>query len=273
MMTDDTVFSRQRLKPSSSDWRTAWITGASRGIGRELALRLAAAGVKVAVSSRNQVRLGKLATLNPNIIPFPLDVTNEQATRSTVRALRERLCGIDLAILNAGIHEHMDVRTFSAATATRIMGVNYLGIVKSLEAIIPLMTLSRHGQIALMGSLSGYRGSTGQAAYAPSKAAIISLAECLLQELLREGIHISIINPGVVDTPMTARMRCKKIPAVAAAEHILAGLCARKFEIAFPLSGVVRTKLLRALPNPVFHWRAGKRASEFAAKLSRTRAT
>jgi NADP-dependent 3-hydroxy acid dehydrogenase YdfG len=60
--------------------------------------------------------------------------------------MRERLCGIDLAILNAGIHEHMDVRTFSAATATRIMAVNYLGIVKSLEAIIPLMTLSRHGQ-------------------------------------------------------------------------------------------------------------------------------
>jgi hypothetical protein len=77
----------------------------------------------------------------------------------------------------------------------------------------------------------------------------------------------------VVDTPMTARMRCKKIPAAAAADHILAGLRARKFEIAFPLSGVVRTKLLRALPNPVFHWRAGKRASEFAAKLSRTRAT
>ena len=95
---------RPRAKAhSTSDWKTAWITGASRGIGRELALQLAAEGVKVAVSSRNQI------------------------------------CSIDLAILNAGIHEHMDVGTFSAATAARVMAVNYLGIVKVLEALIPVM--------------------------------------------------------------------------------------------------------------------------------------
>ena len=196
-------------------------------------------------------------------------MTNQPATRRSLKAISERLCGIDLAVLNAGIHEHMDVRTFSAATAARVMAVNYLGIVKALEALIPLMTFSKHGQIALMGSLSGYRGEIGQAAYAPSKAAIISLAECLLQELLREGIQISIINPGVVDTQMTAGMRCKKIPAADAADHILAGLHARKFEIAFPLPGVVRTKLLQALPNPVFHWRACKRNNE-SRKLSWT---
>jgi short-subunit dehydrogenase len=264
-MGSDTAFLRERLKYSTSDWKTAWITGASRGIGRELALRLAGEGVKVAVSSRNQVLLAKLATLNPNIIPFPLDVTDQQATLRSLKAVSERLCGIDLAVLNAGIHEHMDVRTFSAATAARVMAVNYLGIVKALEVLIPLMMVSRHGQIALMGSLSGYRGETGQAAYAPSKAAIISLAECLLQELSRDGIQISIINPGVVDTAMTARMTCKKISAADAADYILAGLHARKFEIAFPPSGVVRTKLLQALPSPVFHWRARKRNNEVAA--------
>jgi NAD(P)-dependent dehydrogenase (short-subunit alcohol dehydrogenase family) len=267
-MGSDTAFLRERLKYSTSDWKTAWITGASRGIGRELALRLAGEGVKVAVSSRNQALLGKLATLNPNIIPFPLDVTNQRATLRSLKAMSERLCGIDLAVLNAGIHEHMDVRTFSADTAARVMAVNYLGIVNALEVLIPLMTFSKHGQIALMGSLSGYRGETGQAAYAPSKAAIISLAECLLPELLREGIQISVINPGVVDTQMTARMRCAKIPAAAAADHILAGLHARKFEIAFPLSGVVRTKLLQALPSPVFHWRACRRNNEARRKPS-----
>jgi NADP-dependent 3-hydroxy acid dehydrogenase YdfG len=117
----------------------------------------------VAVSSRNQVLLAKLATLNPNIIPFPLDVTNRQATLRSLKAMSERLCGIDLAVLNAGIHEHMDVRTFSAATAARVMAVNYLGIVKALEVLIPLMTFSKHGQIALMGSLSGYRAEIAQA--------------------------------------------------------------------------------------------------------------
>jgi NAD(P)-dependent dehydrogenase (short-subunit alcohol dehydrogenase family) len=264
-MSGETPFSTERLQYSTSNWKTAWITGASRGIGRELALRLAAEGIKVAVSSRNQVLLDKLATLNPNIIPFPLDVTNEQATARGLKAMSERLCGIDLAVLNAGIHEHMDARTFSAATAARVMAVNYLGIVNALEVLIPLMRFSKHGQIALMGSLSGYRGETGQAAYAPSKAAIISLAECLLEELLREGIQISIINPGVVDTAMTARMTCKKISAADAADYILAGLHARKFEIAFPRAGVVRTKLLQALPNPVFHWRAWKRTTNVAA--------
>ena len=208
-----------------------------------------------------EIRFCSPNRLNPNIIPFPLDVTPASYLRS-LRAISERLCGIDLAVLNAGIHEHRDVGTFSAATAARVMAVNYLEIVKALEVLIPVMKFSKHGQIALMGSLSGYRGETGQAAYAPSKAAIISLAECLLQELLREGIQISIINPGVVDTGMTARMTCKKISAADAADYILAGLHARKFEIAFPLSGVVRTKLLRALPNPVFHWRACKRNNE-----------
>ena len=120
-MSSDTAFLRERLKYSTSDWKTAWITGASRGIGRALALQLAAEGVKVAVSSRNRVLLAKLAALSPNIIPFPLDVTNQPATRRSLKAMSERLCGIDLAVLNAGIHEHMDVRTFSAATAARVM--------------------------------------------------------------------------------------------------------------------------------------------------------
>ena len=97
---------------------------ASRGIGRT-APQPWIEGVKVAVSSRNQILL---ATRNaqPKRYSFPLDVTNQRATLRSLRAMSERLCGIDLAVLNAGIHEHTDVRTFSAATAARIMAVNYL---------------------------------------------------------------------------------------------------------------------------------------------------
>ncbi len=239
-------------------WKTAWITGASSGIGRELSLQLAAEGVLVAASARREALLFQLSTLNSNIVPFPVDVCDRVAMGHTIRKIVRKFGGIELAILNAGMLQDMGVRDYDAGMVARLMTVNYCGIANALEGIIPVMRRERTGQIGLVGSLAGYHGRPWGAAYAPTKAAIICLAECLLQDLLCDGIQISIINPGIVDTPMTAHIGGQKMPVDAAAEHILSGLRKRQFEIAFPLT--FRTRLHRLLPNPIYWWRAQRRA-------------
>src|SRR5437016_978664 len=112
----------------TAPWKTAWITGASSGIGRELALMLARQEVRVAASARSADRLAELAGLQRGIAPLPLDVTDAYATTEAVRTVEGTLGPIDLAILSAGIFERMSARSFSAAKAERSMAVNYQGI-------------------------------------------------------------------------------------------------------------------------------------------------
>ena len=188
----------------SRRWRTAWITGASTGIGREVALMLAARGVRVAISARSADKLQALAAQNQLLVPYPLDVTNAEATRATAQAIREDFGSLDLVILNAGTWDPMSVGDYTSARAQRSMLVNYTGITNALEPVLQMLVAQGSGHIALVASVSGYRGLPKGAAYAPTKAAIINLAECLKPELKGTGVKISVINPGFVETPMTA---------------------------------------------------------------------
>jgi short-subunit dehydrogenase len=241
-------------------WRTAWITGASTGIGRALAVALAERGVKVAASARSADTLAELARAHPGIAPLPLDVLDAAAMAEAVRSIAGTLGPIDLAVLNAGTWEPMSTRNFSAAKAARSMAVNYQGIANGLEALLPTMLERGAGHIALMASVAGYRGlSPLTAAYAPAKAAVISLAECLRNDLGTHGITVSVINPGYVATPMTSTNKFPMpylISAEDAARRIVRGLEKGKFEIAFPWQLAAMMKLGRLLPNRAFFWYA-----------------
>jgi NAD(P)-dependent dehydrogenase (short-subunit alcohol dehydrogenase family) len=240
-------------------WRTAWITGASTGIGHALALELAAQGVKVAASARSSDRLAELARLAPGIAPLPLDVVDSAATASAVRTITATLGPIDLAVLNAGIWEPMTLRNFSAEKAARSMSVNYLGVVNGIEAVLPQMLERGRGHIALVASVAGYRGMALTAAYGPPKAALINLAETLRNQLAERGIGISVINPGYVATPMTSVNKFPMpflISADDAAQRIVRGLQRGKFEIAFPWQLVALAKLGRVMPYRLFFWYA-----------------
>ena len=123
---------------------------------------------------------------HPGIAPLPLDVLDAAAMAEAVRSISSTLGPIDLAVLNAGTWEPMSSRNFSAAKAGRSMAVNYQGIVNGIEALLPPMLERGAGHIALMASVAGYRGlSPLTAAYAPAKAAVINLAECLRNDLRR----------------------------------------------------------------------------------------
>ncbi len=242
-------------------WTVAWITGASTGIGREIAIRLAAEGVRVAVSARSAEKLDELARTHANIWAFPLDVTVRADVHAVYRRIVEGCGPIDLAILNAGVWHPMAASQFDAERVAQSMSVNYLGIVNALEPLIPSMMSARRGQLALVASVAGYRGLPKAAAYAPSKAAVISLAEVLRLELQRHGIVVSLVNPGFVDTPMTT-VNEFPMPYIIkpddAAARIVRGLARGKFEIAFPWQLVAMLKLLRLMPNALYLRIAGR---------------
>lgn len=233
-------------------WKVVWITGASTGIGREIALQLAARGVTVAASARSGE---KLASLGANIKPYPLDVTDRTAVLTTIKSIEQDLGAIDLAVLAAGTYTPVEVENFAPPIFETAMATNYLGVVNALAGLLPPM-MSRHtGHVAWIASVAGYVGLPKAAAYGPSKAALINLAESLKPDLDKRGIAVSVINPGFVETPLTAQNDFSMpflMQAPEAARLSIEGLLKRRFEIAYPLRFVIIMKLARLLPYALF---------------------
>ena len=234
-----------------AEWRVVWITGASSGIGREVALRLAASGLKVAVSARSADKLAELVALSPNIKAYPLDVVDLKATQATAQAIADELGPIDLAILNAGVYLPMSALAYDTAQVDRSMAVNYTGTTNALSPLIPAMIARRSGHIAIVASVAGYRGLPVAVTYAPTKAALISLAECLSFDLADHGVKLTLVNPGFVDTPMTKSNTFPMpfmITTEDAADRIVMGLARGGFELVFPFRMKLLAKLSRILP-------------------------
>jgi short-subunit dehydrogenase len=238
-----------------SAWKTIWITGASTGIGRELALKLAAAGATVAVSARSAEKLAELASASPNIRAFPLDVTDLEATKIVAANIVADIGPIDLAILGAGLWIPMSGDTFDAAALTQSMAVNYSGTANAIGALLTGMTSRKSGHIAVIASVAGYRGLPQAVAYAPTKAALINLCETLYLDLKRHGVAITVVNPGFVDTPMT-KVNEFPMPFLIgpqeAADTIIKGLSRGGFEIVFPWQMAAMTKTTRIMPYRLF---------------------
>lgn len=243
-------------------WRVVWITGASSGIGRSLAIALSREGIAIAASARRRDELDRLASEAPGIVPFPLDVTNLTATRAVAAGIERQLGPIDLAILNAGIGHRMGLADFDPAKAAETMAVNYQGVVNGLGAILPAMRARGSGHVALMSSLAGYRGLPRGIDYCPSKAAAISLAESLRHEMVPAGLSVSVINPGFIDTPMVASATGELpylMSSEEAARRILAGLARKRFEIAFPWQMRWLARIGQMLPYRLYFFLSGDR--------------
>jgi short-subunit dehydrogenase len=232
-------------------WQSAWITGASQGIGRALAQELARSCAAVAISARDAQVLAELEATQSRLAAYPLDVADTAATSTTINAIEAAQGPIDLAILSAGTYQPLPGGVGDPALFRRHMEVNYMGVVNALMVLLPKMQQRGRGQIAIMGSVAGYRGLPQAAAYGPTKAALISLAETLRLELDGSGVDIRLINPGFVATRLTAKNDFD-MPAIMtpeqAAERILHGLNGSAFEISFPRRFVAWLKFGRLLP-------------------------
>lgn len=236
--------------------RIAWVTGAGSGIGRALALRLARDGWNVAVSARTEQDLVRLAAEVPDRLhPFPLNVTDAEATLNTVARIEDRLGPIDLVVLNAGTYSRDTADQFDADAFRATVDVNLMGSVHCLAALLPRMLARGAGHIAIVASVVGYVGLPGAVAYGATKAALINMCEALYPQLAARNVSLSVINPGFVDTPLTQKNDFPMpfmISADEAVDHIMAGLKSKRFEIAFPWKMVLSLKLLAVLPAPLF---------------------
>jgi short-subunit dehydrogenase len=247
--------------PLTLPWRIVWITGASTGIGAEVAKQLAEQGVVVAVSARKAEALAAAAASNTNIKPYPLDVTDENAVASTFSSIEKDLGPVDLIIAAAGTYSPVSLDDFKPQPFRTMYEVNYLGVINVLTAAMPIFRTRKKGHLSWIASVSGYRGLPKAAAYGPTKAALINLAESLKPELARDGITVTVINPGFVKTPLTDQNDFEMpflMEVEDAARKTIKGLAKGKFEVAYPAPFVRILKFARILPYRAYFWLINK---------------
>ncbi len=244
-----------RAKPADG---AAWVTGASAGIGRSVALALARRGYEVYATARRADELASLEReaqgLQGRVVAAPGDVTEREAVARLVADIESKR-PIALAFLNAGGAFRDAAGDFGGDGFARTFALNVQGVANGYNPVFNAMRARRRGQIAITGSLAGYGGLPNSGAYAPSKAAIISLA---VGEKFRADPHnvtVQIVNPGFVKTPLTAGnafampflMECED-----ACRRICDGFERGGFEIRFPrrLAWIVRA--INLLPWPAY---------------------
>ena len=235
------------------DKKIIWITGASSGIGKALAIKFAENGWIVAASARRENLLNELKQINQNIYPFPLDVTEIENCKTVAKKILEQFKNIDICVFGTGMHDPKSEKTFNLKKIREIMEVNYFGTMNSINSIYEYFSEKKSGQISIISSVAGYRGLPAAGAYCASKAALTSFAESLNFDMLKKNVRVSLISPGFIKTPMTNQndfpMPMIKSPEFAA-DKIYAGLIHKNnFEIHFPKSFTFLMKIIQILPN------------------------
>jgi short-subunit dehydrogenase len=236
--------------------KNIWITGASSGIGKALAIKFANEGWKVAASARRENLLKELNQENENIHPFPLDVTNIDQCKTVFGNIVEKFKNIEISIFGTGIHDPESEKKFNLSKIREIMEVNYFGTMNCINAVYDYYNNKKSGQISIISSVAGYRGLPAAGAYCASKSALTSFAETLQFEMKRKNVRVSLVSPGFIKTPMTDQndfpMPMIKSPEFAA-KQIYLGLIKKKgFEIHFPKAFTYFLKFLRILPNNIY---------------------
>lgn len=182
--------------------KVALITGASSGIGKATAIELAKRGATVGLLARRQNELEQVAgEMNGKGVVLPADVTDEQAVHDAARKLAEVAGGIDILVAAAGLSLRAPFAQTKAAAAEQIMSVNFMGVVHATQAALPFV-VKRKGSLVAVSSLAGRKGTPEYSIYGASKFAVQGLYDALRIELLAEKVHVGILAPGFVDTPL-----------------------------------------------------------------------
>jgi NAD(P)-dependent dehydrogenase (short-subunit alcohol dehydrogenase family) len=244
-----------RAKPADG---VAWVTGASAGIGRGVALELARRGYEVHATARRADELQTLAQeaqgLEGSIIAAPGDVTDRAGLARLVAEIESER-PIALALLNAGGSFQDASGDFGGEGFARTFALNVQGVANGVNPVFNAMRARKRGQIAITGSVAGYGGLPNTGAYAPTKAAIISLTVGLKFAADRHNVTVQIVNPGFVRTPFVADvtnpmpflMECDE-----ASRRICDGFERGGFEVCFPRRLAWILKAINRLPYPAY---------------------
>ncbi|RUO73083.1 SDR family NAD(P)-dependent oxidoreductase [Idiomarina ramblicola] len=225
------------------------ITGASSGIGRQLALDYAADGNQVVVCGRNIDALSEVQQQYPDRITCSaFDITSKSSTKEAL----EKVGDVDIAILCAGVCEYLDVNDFDADMFERVFKVNVFGTMNCVEALLPQFNSSAH--LVIVDSLARLLPFTKAEAYGGSKAAMHYIARSLEVDLKSKGVQVQTVSPGFVKTPMTDANDFEmpmRVDVEFASRAIIKGVKKKKRDIAFPWLFSRLLKLMSILPEGI----------------------
>ena len=235
--------------------RKIWITGASSGIGKALALKFAKENWQVAISARRKKLLDELAQ-NENIFSFPLDVTDDDLVKTSFTNILNQFKNLDLCVFCSGAYDPKLEKEVNKEQIKKIMNINFFGVLNCIKAVEEYFKNRKEGHISVVSSVAAYRGLPNSSGYGPSKAALTNLTESLYFDFKKHNVRISLISPGFIKTPLTNQntfnMPFIKTPEFAA-NKMYDGLTKGKaFEIHFPKELTLILKFLRILPYKVY---------------------
>ena len=229
-----------------------WITGASSGIGKALAIKFAKEGWQVAASARRENLLNELEKVNSNIYSFPLDVVDLESSKKIFNEIIGKLGGIDLCVFSTGTYDPKKEREINLEQIQNTINVNFFGTLNCIKAVEKYFKEKKNGHISIVSSVAGYRGLPNSTGYGPSKAALTNLTESLYFDFKKYNVRVSLISPGFIKTPMTDKNKFKMQfikSSTFAANKIYKGLINSKtFEITFPKQLTIIMKILRIIP-------------------------
>jgi NAD(P)-dependent dehydrogenase (short-subunit alcohol dehydrogenase family) len=237
------------------------ITGAASGLGRQLALLMARQGAVIAAIDLQleplEKLMGELKAQNSAGGWELGDVTDRAGLVQAVERLEQRIGPIQILVANAGIGIETSALSFRAADIEKQINVNLLGVVNSIEAVLPRMLSRGHGQIVAISSLASYHGVPRMAGYCASKAGVSAVMDSIRVELRPRGIHCTTICPGWIRTPLTDSLpdpKPKMLTVEDAARRIVKAIQGRRRYNAFPFETLAMVRLLRWLPTSVGDW-------------------
>jgi short-subunit dehydrogenase len=253
--------------------QVAIVTGASSGIGWELAKTLAKRNCAVGVVARRKERLDALVleieAAGGKAAAACADVSDRQQTLAAIYALREQLGPIDLLIANSGVGKQTTLEPINMHEIEEMFNVNTLGVVYAIEAVLPEMLQRGKGHLAAISSLASYLAMPGESAYCASKAAVNTYMDGLRIHLRGRGVHVTTVCPGFIETPMTAANDFDMpwlLKADVAANKIVNALESKKKVFNFPWQLTLLIKFAAWMPDWVIkravEGKAGKRKED-----------
>lgn len=188
--------------------KNAIITGASRGIGREIALTLAENGANIVINYRNynneiEALVKDIEAKGVKIVTVKCDVSNFEEVENLISEAKEKLGSIDILVNNAGITKDGLLMRMKQEDFESVLDVNLKGVFNTTKLITPIMMKQRTGKIINISSVVGLVGNAGQCNYAASKAGVIGFSKSIARELAPRGVNINVVAPGYIDTDMT----------------------------------------------------------------------
>lgn len=213
-----------------------WVTGASSGIGYEVAKQLASQGNKVIASGRNADALNQLSQESDNILPFVCDLVND-SQQGIHHSLLDLTPHLDRIVLSAGDCRYLNVNDDDWSCIQQIMDINFHGTVRAIQAALPLLETSANGHIVAITSMASMAPFTQAEAYGASKAALSYFLKSLRIDLKAKNIDVTDVMPGFIDTPLTQKNDFDMpflLTTSQASEAIIKAMEKRTFTAVFP---------------------------------------